>query len=481
MTTAESQLTVPGMLIAGEWAPTGENGVAEVRAPYDGQLVARVPKGGPRDVDRAVRSAAAALERDDFARPDRIRVLEQTAAALSDRREHFARIIALEAAKPLKAARVEAARAVETFAFAAAEARRLAGTVVPMDATAAGAGKTGFTLRVPVGVVAAISPFNFPLNLVAHKLAPALAAGCPIVLKPASQTPLSALLLAELLNGLGVPAGWLNVVTGGGGTVGAALAAHPGVAYVTFTGSAEVGWGIAAGSPRTKVRLELGSNSPLIVDAPGDWRKAAAKAAVGGFAHAGQSCISTQRIYVHADVADDFVETLVRRVEDLVVGDPLAEDTDVSTLITPRDTGRVREWIDEAVAAGARVLVGGDLTGGILRPTVVEGAPPTCRLQREEVFGPVVTVTRYDSFDEALGLANDSRYGLQAGVFTADLGKALRAAKTLRFGGVLINDVPTARADQQPYGGVRDSGNTREGPAYAIEEMTELRLVTLQP
>jgi acyl-CoA reductase-like NAD-dependent aldehyde dehydrogenase len=480
--TEQPLLELPGMLVDGAWVPTGEHGLADVRSPYDGSLVARVPKGGHRDVERAVAAARGALRRGDFGRTDRIRVLEQTAAALNDRREHFARAIALEAAKPIKTARTEAARAVETFAFAAAEARRFAGEVVPMDATSAGAGKTAFTLRVPVGVVAAISPFNFPLNLVAHKLAPAIAAGCPVVLKPASQTPASALLLAELLAGLGVPAGWLNVVTGGGSTVGDALATHEDVAYVTFTGSAEVGWAMAAKAARKKVRLELGSNSPLIVDSPSDWRTAAAKVSVAGFAHAGQSCISTQRIYVQEALADDFADALVEKVEDLVVGDPMDEQTDVSSLISPGDADRVKEWIDEAVAAGAKVLCGGEPEGhGMLRPTVVADVPADQRLQCQEVFGPVVTLTRYRTFEEALRLANDSRYGLQAGVFTSDLGKALKAAHTLDFGGVLINDVPTSRADQQPYGGVKDSGNTREGPAYAIEEMTELRLVTLQP
>ncbi|MGI8329902.1 aldehyde dehydrogenase family protein [Actinomadura scrupuli] len=478
----DPHFTLQGMLIDGEWVPAGEHGMAEVRAPYDGGLVARVPAGGRREVERAVHAAREALRRDDFSRADRIRVLEQTAAALNDRQDHFARAIALESAKPLKTARVEASRAVETFAFAAAEARRFAGDMVPMDASAAGAGKTAFTLKVPVGVVAAISPFNFPLNLVAHKLAPALAAGCPVVLKPASQTPVSALLLAELLQGLGVPRGWLNVVTGGGSVVGDALATHDDVAYITFTGSSEVGWAMAAKAARKKVRLELGSNSPLIVDAPGDWRTAAAKAGVAGFSHAGQSCISTQRIYVHEDVADEFIESLVTKVERLVVGDPMDARTDVSSLISAQDTDRVKEWIDEAVAAGAKLLCGGEVDDhGVLRPTVVEGTTPAVRLQSEEVFGPVVTVNRYRDFDEALALANDSRYGLQAGVFTDEVGKALKAARTLEFGGVLINDVPTSRADQQPYGGVKDSGNTREGPAYAIEEMTELRLISLQP
>jgi acyl-CoA reductase-like NAD-dependent aldehyde dehydrogenase len=473
---------IPGMLVDGEWLPTGEKGTAEVTAPYDGSVVARVPASGTRDVERAVSAARQALERDDFPRVDRIRVLEQTAAALNDRREHFARAIAYESAKPMKTARGEATRAVETFAFAAAEARRLAGEVVPMDATPAGAGKVGFTLRVPVGVVAAISPFNFPLNLVAHKVAPALAAGCPVVLKPASQTPVSALLLAELLDGLGVPRGWLNVITGSGSTVGDALVTHDDVAYVTFTGSAEVGWSLAAKAPRKKVRLELGSNSPLIIEADGDWARAAEKVPVAGFSHAGQSCISTQRVYVHEDVADDFTEALVGRVEALTLGDPMDEKTDVSSLISEEDTTRVAEWIDEAVSAGAKVLCGGAVTAdGVLRPTVVEGAPATVRLQSEEIFGPVVTLTRYEAFDEALSMANDSRYGLQAGVFTSDLGKALQAARALRFGGVLINEVPTARLDQQPYGGVRDSGNTREGPAYAIQEMTEIRLVSLEP
>ncbi|MQA93996.1 MAG: aldehyde dehydrogenase family protein [Streptosporangiales bacterium] len=478
---ADALFTLPGMLIDGAWRATGTEGAAEVRSSYDDGLVAVVPKAGGEEAREAVGAARAALERDNFPRAERVRVLEQAAAAIHDRQEGFARAIMAESAKPIKTARAEAARAVETFAFAAAEARTFAGDVVPMEATPSGAGKTAFTLRTPIGVVAAISPFNFPLNLVAHKLAPAIAAGCPVVLKPASATPVSALLLAELLTDLGVPSGWLNVVTGSGGTVGEALATDPDVAYVTFTGSADVGWGLAAKAPKTKVRLELGSNSPLIVEADGDWRTAAAKTAVAGFSHAGQSCISTQRVYVHEDVADGFVDDLVAKVGALRVGDPADEETDVSALITADDADRVKSWVDEAVADGGKVLCGGERTGAaMVTPTVLEGVRADAQVQCQEVFGPVVTVTRYADFDDALRMASDSRYGLQAGVFTTDLGKALRAGRRLHFGAVLVNDVPTSRADQQPYGGVKDSGNTREGPAYAIEEMTEIKLVSLQ-
>ncbi len=452
-----------------------------VRSPFDGAELGRVPSCGPDEVDRAV---AAARDIHAAGAPPawfRAEVLERAARLLAERTYDFAKIIAAEAAKPLKTARIEAQRAVSTFTFAAIEARTLTGELVSMDASDAGEGKLAFTMRVPIGVVGGISPFNFPLNLVAHKVAPAIAAGCPVVLKPASQTPLSALALADLLlDECGLPPGHLSVVTGGGGTVGNALVDHPDVAMITFTGSPEVGWGIRARAPKKKVGLELGNNAPVIIEPDADVQTAAQKISVAGFSHAGQSCISTQRIYVHQSIADAFLEALVPKVEALVLGDPLDEATDVSTLISTGERDRVLAWVEEARAAGADVVTGGAVDGPFLRPTVLANVKPDMKVCAQEVFGPVVAIQTYSDVDEALRLANDSRFGLHASIFTADLGTALRAGRTLEYGGVLVNEVPTFRADQMPYGGVRDSGNTREGPRYAVREMTEQRLVILQ-
>jgi len=453
--------------------------VISVRSPYDGHQLGEVPEASVEDVDRAVGEASRALGR-DFPAWQRGAVLDEAARQLAERTEEFAVRIAREAAKPIKTARVEAQRAVSTFTFAAAEARSLTGEMIPMDASEAGAGKLAFTLRVPIGVVGAISPFNFPLNLVAHKIAPAIAAGCPVVLKPASQTPMSAIALAELLvDECGLPADFLHVVCGGGGTVGNTIVEHPDVALVTFTGSPEVGWGIKARAPKKKVGLELGNNAPVIIEPDGDLELAARKIAVAGFSYAGQSCISTQRVYAHASVAEKFLEALIPRVETLVVGDPLDEDTDVSALISTDDRDRVVSWIDDARAGGAHVACGGEVRDGVLAPTVLTDVTPDMDVCAREVFGPVVVVQRYDTFDEALALSNDTVYGLHAAVFTSDLSTAMRAAHELDFGGVLVNEVPTYRTDQMPYGGIRDSGNTREGPRYAAEEMTVTRLVIL--
>lgn len=469
---------VTPMLIDGEQVTADE--VSEIRSPYDGSVVGSVPRGTEHDIDRAVAAALARWRSGPLPTHERAAILDRAATAVSTHAEELAQLIAAEAAKPINTARTEASRAVDTFRFSAAVARTLAGDVVPLDASTSGEGKLGFTLRVPVGVVAAISPFNFPLNLVAHKVAPAVAAGCAVVLKPASATPLTALRLASILHDeCGLPAGWLNVVTCPG-SVAEHLATHPDVAMVTFTGSADVGWHIRARAPRTKVSLELGNNTPVIVEPSAPVAATAAKIATTGFAFAGQSCISVQRVYVHASIAEQFVEELVAHVEELRLGDPLDDETQVSALITSEDTDRVRSVLEEAVAAGARCATGGAVDpNGILRPTVLTDVRSDMAVSATEVFGPVVTVQAYDSLDEAIEFANDTRYGLQAGIFTEDLSSALRAARELDFGGVTVNEAPTWRADQMPYGGVRESGNTKEGPAWAVRAMTEERLVAI--
>ncbi len=451
----------------------------KVTSPYDGAVIGTVPALGPGHVDAAVAAASRAME-EPLPPWRRAEILEAAAAALREQEEDFARIIALEAAKPLQTARTEAQRAVLTLSYAAIEARTLTGEMVPMDGAQPGAGKIGFTLRVPVGVVGAITPFNFPLNLVCHKVAPALAAGCAVVLKPASQTPFSSIALADLLMEQGgLPPGWLNVVTGSGADVGDPLVDHSGISLITFTGSPDVGWAIKGRAPRKEVNLELGNNAPLIIEPSGDWAGAAKKVKVAGYSHAGQSCISTQRVLVHRSIAAPFTEALVEAVATLRVGDPLDAETDVSALISPEETDRVHDWISEATAAGARVAAGGDRTGRLLQPTVLTGVDDDMKVMADEVFGPVVGVSPYDDLDEALRRANDTRYGLQASIFTAELATAMRAARELSFGAVLVNEVPTFRTDQMPYGGVRDSGNTKEGPAHAVREMTVERLIVL--
>ena len=452
-----------------------------VRSPYDGSIIGEIPSQTAADVDRVVAVAKAALHSGAMPLWKRAQILDTAAVRLTARRDEFAEIIAREAAKPIKTARVEAERAVGTFQFAAAEARKLGGEMIPLDAIPAGEGKLGFTLRVPIGVIGAIAPFNFPLNLVVHKVAPAIAAGCPVVLKPASQTPFSSLRLAEMLiDECGLPAEHLQVVTGGGATVGNAIVDHPDIALITFTGSPAVGWGIRARAPRKRVGLELGNNAPCIIEPDGDWKTAAAKIKMAGFSHAGQSCISTQRVLVHRSIAADFTDALVAHVNTLVVGDPMDEATDVSALISTAERDRVEAWVAEAAAEGATIATGGRRQDdGVLLPTVIANATPTMKVCAKEVFGPVVTITAYDALDEAIALANDSEYGLQSAIFTTDIAKALKAVHTLDFGGVLVNEVPTWRADQQPYGGLRDSGNTREGPAFTIKEMTEIRMVII--
>jgi acyl-CoA reductase-like NAD-dependent aldehyde dehydrogenase len=464
------------LLVAGEWVETGE--WQEVRSPYSGDVVARVAKAGAEVTRRAIDAAEDAM-REPLPAHKRAEILVKVAGALGRRHDEVARIISDEAGKPMKAAKIEASRAMSTYTFAAVEARKLTGETIPMGASQAGEGKLALTLREPAGVVGAISPFNFPLNLVAHKIAPALAAGCAVVLKPASQTPLSALLLAELETEAGLPPGWLNVLVGPSSEIGDVLVEDERVKVLTFTGSSAVGWGLRERAPRKKVNLELGNSTPLIVEDDADIEAAASATATHGFSFAGQSCISIQRVYVQQDRYDDFVGRLVPKVEELVLGDPADEETDVGPVIDADARDRILEWLGEARRAGAEILTGGELEGELIKPTVVANASPDLKVSCEEVFGPVVVVNSYDTLDEAISLANGTRYGLQAGIFTASLDSAFEAAQRLEFGGVTVNEAPTFRADQMPYGGVKDSGNTREGPAYAVREFTEPRLVVI--
>ena len=436
-------------------------------------------KAGAAEARRAVDAAEAAM-REPLPAHKRAEILVRVAGQLGRRHEEVAQTIATEAGKPLKAARVEASRAMSTFTFAAVEARKLAGEMIPMDASQAGAGKLAFTQRRPIGVVGAISPFNFPLNLVAHKIAPALAAGCAVVLKPASQTPFSALLLAELMTEAELPPGWLNVLVGPASEIGDVLVEDERVRAITFTGSGDVGWKLAERAPRKRVKLELGNATPVIVEADADLEDVATRLAANAFSFAGQSCISVQRIYVQRAAYEELVSRFVPKVEALTLGDPLDEATDVGPLIDSGSRERVLEWIEEARAAGAEILTGGSLEGELLRPTVIANAAPELKVSCEEVFGPVCTIAPYDTLDDAIALANGTRYGLQAGIFTRDLKTALSAAQRLEFGGVTVNEAPTFRADQMPYGGVKDSGNTREGPAYAVRELTEEHLVVVE-
>jgi acyl-CoA reductase-like NAD-dependent aldehyde dehydrogenase len=479
MATETIQATDHKLLVAGEWIETGD--WSEVKSPYDGTLIGRVPTGDAALVDKAVDAAKEAFEAGGFLQHERAAVLDRAARLVAEHEDDLTASIAAEAGKPLKTARVEAQRCVSTLTFSAVEARKLTGEMVPMEAGAAGVGKLGVMLRLPYGVVGAISPFNFPLNLVAHKLGPSIAAGNATVLKPAGQTPITAIKLAEILLEAGLPEGWLHVVNGSGSEVGNAIVENDAIGAITFTGSPPVGWGIRAKAPRKQVNLELGSTAPLIVYEDGDWESAADKAELHAFSHAGQSCISVQRIMVHEEIAEQFTDRFVSNVESLVTGDPMDENTDVGPLISEKDRDRVKEWVDEGAKSG-EILTGGELVneGRCLAPTVIRNPSRRAKVWRDEIFGPVATLHTFGSFEEAIEMANDSRYGLQAGVFTRDLGLAIEAGNRLEFGGVLVNEVPTFRTDQMPYGGIKESGNTREGPAYAVRELTEERLVTLQ-
>ncbi|MBV9816900.1 MAG: aldehyde dehydrogenase family protein [Solirubrobacterales bacterium] len=452
----------------------------EVRSPYDGALISTLEAPDADAVQRAVAGAAAAAPAMAALTADeRSELLYAASQRIAERTDELAVTIAREAGKPIREARAEASRAKYVFRWAAEETKRIAGEWLPLD-TEAGLGRRGgLVRRFPVGPLLAVAPFNFPLNLVAHKLAPALAAGNPVIVKPSTRTPLSAVGLAEAVSAGGDwPEGAITVLAVGG-EITSRVAGDPRIAAISFTGSDRVGWELKAANPKKKITLELGGNSAVIVEPDADLEFALARLVFGAFAYAGQVCLSTQRILVADEIYDEFVARYVAGVQALVVGDPLDESTDVGPMITADAAGRVQEWVDEARDMGATVQCGGSRTEALFSPTVLTELPHGARCWGEEIFGPVVSISRYGDFDEALALANGTRYGLQAAVFTQSLDKAMRAHETIRAGGIIVNDAPFYRAVQMPYGGLGDSGHGREGVTAAIREMTEPRLLVI--
>ncbi|MBI4606209.1 MAG: aldehyde dehydrogenase family protein [Planctomycetes bacterium] len=466
------------MFIRGQWKEKAER--IDVLNPYDGAVIETVPRADWGDVEEALAGAvegAAVMAK--VPAHDRFRMLERAARLLDERKEDFARTISLEEGKIIAEGRMEAGRAGEIFQIAAEESKRILGEVLPMDAAPGGAGKFGFTIRVPCGVVLAITPFNFPLHLVCHKVAPALAAGNSVVIKPASDTPLSALKLVEVLLEAGVPPLAIACITGSGAALGDALCGDERVRKISFTGSYEVGDHVCRAAGMKRVTMELGSNSPLIVMDDADIAKVVDATVATGYANAGQVCISAQRVLVDSKVYGDYIDALKPRVEALTTGDQLKETTRVGPMVREADAVRVKGWIDEAVAQGARLVTGGERRGTIVQPAVVSEVTPEMRLWGSELFGPAVGVRRCRGVDEAIALANDTRYGLSAGVFTRDIDRALRFAREVSSGNIHINWGPQWRVDLMPYGGLKRSGMGKEGPRYAIEEMTETKMVVV--
>ena len=468
------------MYLAGEWVDRDEK--IDVVNPFNGQVFDTVPRGSVEDVQTAIASAArGARVMAAMSGYQRYEILTRAVGLMRERVEDLGRTITMEEGKIIGEGVGEAERAIQTMTGSAEEAKRLSGEVVPLDGAPTWTGQLGFTLRVPCGVVAAISPFNFPLNLVAHKVGPALAAGNAVIIKPASDTPLSALKLTEILVEAGLPAEAVQCVTGPGGTIGDALVADDRVRKVTFTGSRDVGEHICRTAGLKKVTMELGSNSPLIVMPDADMEKVVAGTVASGFSNAGQVCISAQRILTNERVYGDYLDALTEGVKGLSTGDPLDGTVKMGPMVRPQDAVRVNEWVTEAVAGGARTVVGGEYEGSMHAPTVVADVSPEMRISCDELFGPAVAVTPFSDIDEAIAMANDTNYGLSAAIFTQNIDWAMKFAREVDSGNLMINSGPQWRADLMPYGGVKDSGMGKEGPRYAVQEMTELKMVIYHP
>jgi acyl-CoA reductase-like NAD-dependent aldehyde dehydrogenase len=465
------------LLVGHEWIRTAT--AVPVVNPFTGEHVAEVSQAGQAEAEAATMAAVSAFySMRRLSSHARAHALAALAAQLTTRQEEFAATITSESGKPVVDARREVSRAIQTFLIAAEEAKRIPGEVLPLDWTPGTESYLGLTRRFPIGPILGITPFNFPLNLVVHKLAPALAAGNSIVIKPAPQTPLTALLLGELILQTDLPPGAVSVVPCSN-TVAEHMVMDPRFKLLSFTGSAAVGWMLKSKCGKKKVVLELGGNAGVIVEPDADLDLAAQRCVTGGFAYAGQTCISVQRIYVHAAVYDTFLEKLLAKVRTLKSGDPSNQGTVVGPVIDQGAARRIEAWMREAVVQGARVQVGGTRSGALLEPTVLTEVTPSMKVSCQELFGPLLTVTPYTRFDDALAALNDSEYGLQAGVFTQDVNKIFQAYRELEVGAVLANEIPTFRADHMPYGGVKESGVGREGVRYAMEDMTELKLLVL--
>lgn len=443
--------------------------------PYNGEVLAQIPLATKGEVELAVKSALKGFDEISSLPPhERADILFRTSSLLTENKDDIAKTIVRESGKPLKYALGEVDRAVETFRFASEESKRIHGETIPMGASVGSENRTAFYERFPLGVIGAITPFNFPLNLVAHKVAPAIAAGNSIILKPAEQTPLTALKLGDILLQAGLPSEAINIVTGDG-TTGAALVKEERLNMITFTGSPPVGREIKSKAGMKKVTLELGSNAAVIVEPDADIESAVSRSVMGAFANSGQVCISLQRIYLHQDIYKVFRDRFIKEIAKLKIGDPMDTDTDIGPLIDKYAQAKTASWLQEAVKGDAKILCGGNGKDGCFEPTVIENTSPEMKVICGEVFAPLVSLIPYENFDDAIDMTNDSVYGLQAGVYTKDINKSFKAFKKLHVGGVIINDVPTYRADHMPYGGVKESGTGREGLKYAIEDMTELK------
>jgi acyl-CoA reductase-like NAD-dependent aldehyde dehydrogenase len=468
-----------GFLLDGQWRNDGER--IEILSPGTRQRVGVTYRATPADAEAAIRAATRAFEvTRRMGGYDRQRILRAISSGIEKNREELARMVALEAGKPIKTARTEVDRAVFTFSVAAEEAVRVGGEYLPLDWQASTAGRWGIVRRFPLGPIAAITPFNFPINLVAHKVAPAIAAGCTIVLKPAPQTPLTALRLAQIIEQAGWPAGALNVLPLSNDDAGI-LVSDDRLKLLSFTGSTAVGWALKQKAGKKRVVLELGGNAGVVICADANLEYAADRCVTGGFGYAGQSCISVQRIFVEETAYEKFLAALVARAQKLKVGNVLDESTDVGPLISEEAASRVIQWIEEAVRGGAKIACGGHRNGAMVTPAVLTDTTPDMRVNCMEIFGPVVTVEKFSDYEASLNTMNRSEFGLQAGVFTSDFKRITRAFETLEVGGLMIGEVPTFRIDHMPYGGAKDSGLGREGLRYAIEEMTEPRLLAINP